>query len=48
MDELPYDKQLEVKLYIQQNRIPFAIAIVHNELNCGLRKAKEIVDTYRN
>lgn len=37
----------EVLLLIKENEIPKAMTLVMNELKCGLRIAKEIVDEFR-
>jgi len=47
MDELKYETKLQVLLLIKQNNIPEATLVVHLELNCGLREAKEIVENLK-
>ncbi len=47
-EDLKYETKLEVLLLIEQNNILGAVSIVHLELKCGLRTAKEIVDSLRN
>ena len=47
MDELKYETKLQVLLLIKRNNIPEATLVVHLELNCGLREAKEIVENLK-
>jgi hypothetical protein len=47
VEDLKYETKLEVLLLIKQNNIQRAVSIVHSELKCGLRIAKEIVDILR-
>jgi hypothetical protein len=46
-EDLKNTTKLEVLLLIKDNNIPKAITLVMNELNCGLRIAKDIVDEFR-
>ena len=45
--DLKNTTKLEVQLLLKNNDIPKAVTLVMNELECGLRIAKEIVDEFR-
>lgn len=43
-NDLEEHKKLEVLLALKNGDIPKAVAIIHLELKCGLRTAKELAD----
>jgi hypothetical protein len=46
-EDLKETTKLEVLLLIKNSNFPKAMTLVMNELKCGLRIAKEIVDQFR-